>query len=184
MTKSQGSYPTISDDAVRNATGRGWDDWFRLLDSAGAADCTHREIVALVRGISGPGAWWEQMVAVSYEQIRGMRDKHQKSDGYQISTSRTIDVPIASAWEAWNQSRIRLRWLGENLPISGRSELRSLRFPWKTDGNCLVTFVEKGQGRCTVSVEHSRIDTAEHAEESKQFWREALGRLKTMLERD
>jgi uncharacterized protein YndB with AHSA1/START domain len=182
MTKSQGSSPSISDDAVRNATGRGWGDWFQLLDSAGAAGCAHREIVALVRGISGPGAWWEQMIAVSYEQRRGMRDKHQKSDGYQISASRTIDVPIASAWEAWSLSRKRIRWLGENLSISGRSELRSLRFPWKTGGKCLVTFVEKGEGRCTVSVEHSRIDTAEHAEETKLFWREALGRMKSMLE--
>ncbi len=61
MKTPRDGFPTISNDAVRNATGRGWDDWFRLLDSAGAAGCTHREIVALVRGISGPGAWWEQM---------------------------------------------------------------------------------------------------------------------------
>ena len=48
--------PPVSDDAVRKATGRGWDEWFTILDAAGAVAWKHPDIarwVAAKYGISG-----------------------------------------------------------------------------------------------------------------------------------
>jgi len=35
---------TTSDETIRERTGRGWEEWFELLDEWGAADRPHREI--------------------------------------------------------------------------------------------------------------------------------------------
>jgi hypothetical protein len=57
------------------------------------------------------------MVAVTYEQERGLRDKHQKPDGYEISRSKTITAPIANVYSAWNEKSKGPRWLAEPLEI-------------------------------------------------------------------
>ncbi len=36
----------LSSESVREATGRGWQEWLEALDAAGAADWKHKEIVA------------------------------------------------------------------------------------------------------------------------------------------
>src|SRR2546421_11362290 len=54
-----------SDEKIRERTGRGWEDWFELLDEWGAADRSHREIarwVAAQQGIE-PLAWNAQAIA-------------------------------------------------------------------------------------------------------------------------
>src|SRR5690348_5365346 len=40
------SAPTLktSDEKIRERTGRGWEDWFAILDEWGAAERSHREI--------------------------------------------------------------------------------------------------------------------------------------------
>jgi hypothetical protein len=37
----------VSDQAVRRATGRGWDDWLAVLDAAGAARWDHPRLATL-----------------------------------------------------------------------------------------------------------------------------------------
>jgi hypothetical protein len=37
-----------SDESIRRRTGRGWEEWFDVLDEWGAADRTHREIARWV----------------------------------------------------------------------------------------------------------------------------------------
>jgi hypothetical protein len=60
----------VSDEAVRSKTGRGWAEWFELLDGEGARE--------LIHGKYGIDGWWAQNVTVGHEQERGLRDKHQK----------------------------------------------------------------------------------------------------------
>ena len=36
----------LSSETVREATGRGWEEWLEALDAAGAADWNHGQIVA------------------------------------------------------------------------------------------------------------------------------------------
>lgn len=64
-----------SDDAIRERTGRGWEEWFDLLDEAGMGDRPHREIARWVAELLGvvPLAWAAQAVTVSYERARGGR---------------------------------------------------------------------------------------------------------------
>ena len=52
-------------------TGKGWDDWFRVLDGWDATSRSHTEIARYVNGEHGVDGWWAQSVTVGYERARG-----------------------------------------------------------------------------------------------------------------
>src|SRR5207247_2797059 len=81
--------PRMSDEAVESKTGKTWSRWFKHLDAAGGKRMTHQEITAHLSEKHGVRPWWTQMVAVTYEQARGLREVHEKSEGFEISVSRT-----------------------------------------------------------------------------------------------
>jgi Domain of unknown function (DUF4287) len=85
------SEPRMSDEAVKAKTGKTWKEWFAILDKAGAKKMTHQEIVQLLHTKHDVGPWWVQMVTVTYEQQSGMRQNHERPDGFQISVSRTLN---------------------------------------------------------------------------------------------
>src|SRR4051794_6251451 len=76
--------PRMSDEAVESKTGKTWSRWFKHLDAAGAKKMTHREIVAHLRDKHDVRSWWQQMVAVTYEQARGLREVGEKPGGFEI----------------------------------------------------------------------------------------------------
>jgi uncharacterized protein YndB with AHSA1/START domain len=181
----EGPNARIGDDAVRAKTGKGWDEWFRLLDAAGARQLDHRAIVALVSERHGVGPWWRQMVAVTYEQARGLRAQHEKPEGFEISVSRTIGVPVDDAYTAWHDARRRARWLPEKgLVVRKATPGRSLRITW-ADGrsSLVVAFAARGKGRCQVAAQHGKLPDAKAAARMKAYWAEALERMRALLEK-
>lgn len=174
----------ISDDAVRAKTGKTWAQWLKLLDAAGAKKMTHREIVAHVSGEYAVGPWWRQMVAVGYEQARGMREVHQTRQGYSISVSRTMAASANSLFEAWQDEKTRGRWLADKpIVIRKAAPGKSMRITW-TDGETSVevNFYPKGEAKTQVAVQHSKLKDVKAAARMKTYWASALDRLKEMLE--
>src|SRR5262245_38306938 len=107
----------ISDEAVKSATGKPWNEWFKLLDKAGAAKMDHRTIAAFLHDDLKCPPWWSQMVTVAYEQERGLRERHQSPDGYKVSVSRTLETTAAALDKAWRDQRVRNGWLSESIEI-------------------------------------------------------------------
>ena len=104
-----------SDEAVLRATGKSCDDWFAILDAAGARELAHREIAVYLREQENVSPWWSQEVTVQYERARGLREKHQTLSGYQVSVSKTIAVPLDALYAACADDKARSSWLGEAL---------------------------------------------------------------------
>jgi uncharacterized protein YndB with AHSA1/START domain len=177
--------PRMSDEAVRAKTGKTWAEWFALLDAAGAAKMSHREIVAYLHNEHGVGPWWQQMVTVTYEQARGLRAKHETPSGYQISRSKTLAVPAGKAFAAWKDRRTRARWLKDaDLVIRTSTPDKSLRITWGDGKTSLeVNLYPKGEDRCQVSVQHNKLADAEAAERMKAYWADALDALQKVLEK-
>src|SRR6185295_15856082 len=131
MTTKRSTAPRMSDIAVKAKTGKNWKDWFSILDKAGARKMNHQEIVKLVSEKYDVGPWWRQMVTVTYEQARGLREKHQKPAGYQISVSRTVNAPLAKLYKSFANAKSRSSWLGENGLIVRTATLdKSMRVTW------------------------------------------------------
>jgi uncharacterized protein YndB with AHSA1/START domain len=178
-------YSGISSEAVRAKTGKGWSEWLRVLDAAGAKKLTHQEIVALLRTEHGVGPWWQQMVTVGYEQARGLRVKHQKGDLFSIGVSKTISAPISVLYKAWSDEKRRSRWLGgKRIVVRTAKPRKYMRVTW-ADGksNLLVNFYPRGNGRGQVVVSHEKLPDAKSAAQMKSYWSKMLGRMQLLLER-
>jgi uncharacterized protein YndB with AHSA1/START domain len=175
--------PRLSDAAVKAKTGKPWAEWFALLDKAGAKKLPHKSIVAILHQQYGLGAWWEQMVAVSYEQARGMRKPHEKPEGYEIAKTKTFAEPIATVFDAWNDREKRRVWLKDHgFEIRKATPEKSLRFTW-VDGKTQVTvdFYSAGNSKTRVSVQHSKLPSAKAAAAMKTYWAAQLESLEAFL---
>jgi len=175
-----------SDEAIQRRTGRGWEEWFDLLDEWGAPDRTHRETARWVAELQGiePLAWNAQAVVSSYERARGLRAVGEQSEGFAVTVSRTIAVPAGRLYEAFVKESVRERWLpGARMRERTATKPKSARFDWG-DGSSRVnvTFLQKGAAKSTVALEHSRLVDAEDREQMKAWWRERLTALRSGLE--
>jgi hypothetical protein len=186
-TEQPGRSPLVtSDETIRRRTGRGWEEWFDLLDDWGAAQRTHREVarwVAEQLGI-GPLVWEAQAVTHSYERARGLREVGEHADGFAITAQKTIAVPPERVFDAFVDGSRRERWL-PGAVVKDRTATRPkvAHFDWAEDGSRLhVTFLDKGDGRSTVAVQHARLAGAAEADTMRAHWRAALTVLKTQLE--
>ncbi|OLT14699.1 hypothetical protein BJF78_17775 [Pseudonocardia sp. CNS-139] len=171
-----------SDARIRERTGRGWEEWFDLLDDAGMSGRPHREVARWVAAQLGvvPLAWPAQAVTGSYERARGGRAVGEHEDGFTVSVSRTIAVPAETAFDALVDPERRARWLDTDLHVRTSTRPRSARFD-HVDGRVAVTIDAKDAGRCTVTVAHSRLADAGLADKTRARWRERLDALKAVL---
>jgi uncharacterized protein YndB with AHSA1/START domain len=189
----------ISPESLRDATGRDWDSWLAALDAAGAADWSHKEIVAFLGREHGDAttSWWRQSISVGYEQARGKRLLGETRDaGFQVGVQRSVPARRAEVWELLT-SRPEL-WLGEGAvrieegeryDVTGASgEIRvvrpgeRLRLTWQPNGwaapaTLQVTLAESASGRTTIHVHLEKLPNGEARQSMRAHWREALGRL-------
>jgi uncharacterized protein YndB with AHSA1/START domain len=176
-----------SNEKIRERTGRGWEEWFEMLDEWGAAERTHREIARWVAEQQGvvPLAWNAQAVVSGYELTRGLRVVGEKEDGFAVTASRTVAVPVERLYDTFVSRAGRERWLtGDELRERTATRPKSARFDWgEGDTRVHVTFLSKGVARSTVALEHRRLPDAVEAERMKGYWRQRLIALKVLLER-
>ena len=175
--------PQISSEAVKAKTGKTWAQWFALLDKARAQAMSHKDIVAVLSKKHDIGPWWRQMVAVSYEQAKGLRAKHEKPDGFEITRSKTIKAAVDDVYEAWGNTRRRAQWLpGAKLTIRKATENKILRVTWGDGSNLEVSLHAKGATKTQIVVQHGKLASARAAAKQKAFWGEAFDRLAQLLE--
>ena len=184
----QGPKLSTSDAAIRERTGRGWEQWFDELDAWGAQERPHREIARHLAGVLDldPLAWNVQAITHSYELTRGLRAPGESPDGsFTVTASKTAAVPVDVLYDAVVDPARRERWLaGATLRERTATRPRSARFDWDGDGSRVhVTFTDKGDGRATATVSHERLAGAAEAERMKAFWRERVAALKQEVER-
>jgi hypothetical protein len=174
-----------SDEAIRERTGRGWEQWFDALDDWGAADRPHREISRWLAGELGlePLAWNVQAVAVGYERARGGRAVGEREDGFAVSVSTTVAVPVERLYDAFADEDARRTWL-RDATLGERTATRpkSTRYDWADGASRVqVTFAAKGVDKSTVVLSHERLADAGEAERMKAYWRDRLDALKSQL---
>jgi hypothetical protein len=185
---SEVSTPVLatSDAAIRERTGRGWEEWFDLLDDWGAAERSHREIARWMAEQLGtePLEWGAQAITYSYERARGMRELGQREDGFAITATKTVDVPVDRLYDAFVDESERVRWLPDGeLRERTATKPKSARFDWGDGASRVaVTFAEKGEARSTVALQHERLADAGEADRMKAYWRARVAELKQALE--
>jgi hypothetical protein len=183
-TGAEKPWLATSDASIRERTGRGWEEWFDLLDEWGAADLTHRDIarrVAQELGGIDPLAWNAQAITASYERTRGLRVAGQRADGFAITVQRTLPVPVERLFDAFHDPERRARWLDHELNERTATRPKRARFDWGGgESRVHATFDDKG-AKSRVTLEHARLADGDEAARMKAYWRERLAALSDQI---
>ena len=190
---------------MREATGRGWEEWLEALDAAGAADWNHGQIVAHLEREhrEATTGWWRQSITVGYEQARGKRAEGETAAGFQVGVQRSVAASPAEAWELV-VSRPEL-WLGQGASVAfeegeryevpagdgapgASGEIRvvkpgaRLRMTWQPEGwarpaTLQLTLLESGPTKTATHAQLEKLPDADAREVTRERWRGALERL-------
>src|SRR5581483_801125 len=172
----------LSDEAVKAKTGKTWAEWLTILDKAGAKKMDHKGIVACLSDKHDVGSWWQQMIAVGYEQARGLREKHQSASGFSASASKTVSANLETLYEAWNNKKKRDKWLpAVEMSVRKATPNKSMRITWSDGTSVNVGFYGKGDDKSQVALQHIKLRDAKEVAKMKTYWGEALDRLKASL---
>lgn len=173
----------ITDTAVRKATGKGWGDWYAVLDAAGAREMTHQQIMAVIA--RDPVAdWWQQVITVTYEKARSIRSKHHKDDGFSANASKAINAGVTRLFDAWADDAQRALWLETpGWHVRKSTPYKQLRATW-VDGRTQIEvhFWPRSEHRTLIQVEHSKLSSLADVQRLKAFWAAALEHLRAMVE--
>jgi len=171
----------MSDAAVKKATGRDWLEWVAALDAARASEKPHGQIAEYVSSLGTPD-WWSQMVTVGYERIRGLREKGQRRGGaYEVNKSRTFAVPVEKLFDAFTNARTRKRWLDAKINVRTAHANKTIRASFDDGTLAQFYFVDKANGKSTVTVQHQKLADKDTATRTKQSWTERLDALAKVL---
>ena len=182
---SRGPALAVSDAVIRTKTGRGWEEWFDLLDGWGAAVRSRSDALRWLGGEHGVTGWGANAVTINYERARGLLAVGEHPDGFSIFVTKTVAVPVDRLYEAFLDESLRDRWLPDG-KLRERTALkpRSARFDWGDGASRVnVTFVAKGDVRSTAALHHERLVDGDEAERMKTLWRDRVAALKEVLER-
>jgi uncharacterized protein YndB with AHSA1/START domain len=100
----------ISDEAVETRTGKSWAQWFRALDRWGAAKKGHKATAQWLHETHQLSSWWSQMITVRHELDRGLRDKHERPTGYEVSVTRRVASSATRAFDALSRPGDLSQW--------------------------------------------------------------------------
>jgi hypothetical protein len=181
--KKPGNKPIMTDTGIREKTGRGWDEWYALLDKAGAVKLDHKGITALLDKKWKPGPWWGQMIAVSYERARGIRAMNQKCDGeFSVSVTKVIPVGLSELFDAATDPATRRKWFPSGaFEETSKTTNKYWRGKWRKDGRLEVGFYARGPGKAQIALQSNKLSGTEAVESERAAWKKAIEKLASML---
>src|ERR1043165_6481191 len=121
-------YNGIGSEAVKAKTGKGWEDWLKILKREKADKLKHKEIATLLYEKHKLDGWWAQMVTVGFEQAHNLRVKNQRSDGeFSIDVTRVIAAPLSELYALFPEDAGRKKWLKEKFEIRKATKNKGIR---------------------------------------------------------
>lgn len=171
------------EDALTRATDRSWTHWIRLLDAEQAHQWPHREIAAWLVANHEISTWWAQSVTVGYERVRGLRALGQRRDGqWEVSRSRTFPWSSERVFRALHDDARRRAWLGDvAVLVRAARPPRSLRLTWPDGTSVEMYLTEKGPIKTQLTVQHTRLASAEDRIARREWWVPRLDALGALL---
>ena len=186
----------MTEAAVKSATSKSFEDWFRELDRTGGPGPGRRAITERLMTDNGLVAWWAQTIAVEYERARAVHEKDGRPKGYSICVTKTIVAPPDRVFDAFGAAELLEAKLVEGgtfaTPDGNRGSFtkvarpKTLRFTWEDRDPKLASTVEvkltPSGPKTGLVLNHERIQTRPHADGLRAAWIETIGKLKQMLE--
>ena len=167
--------PELSDESVREATGRGWDEWCDIVDAWPGHSDGHTAIAAYLREEHGVQGWWAQSVTGGYERITGLRLPYQQPDGtFSAGKSRTVtaDTDFLRGMLLDDDDRSDL-FPGLDTELRSRPTSKVLRIGIGP-GTAQIALDPASEGRVKVTIAHERLPSPAEVDQWKNYWSEWL----------
>lgn len=198
MKENIGITSQISDASVKKYTKKNWSQWIDILNQAGAAHWSHKEIVAFLKKKYKITIWWQQMVTTGYEVKTGRRIAGQNMKGEYTSTStKTFPISAKAAWKLVSSPPGIAVWLkplsefelkpkrsfecegevyGEvrTMKAGQRARLSWKETEWSKATILQVLVVARPKNKCMVIFQHDHIKDTRTKHQLKERWRQAL----------
>lgn len=188
----------VSNASVVKGSGRGWDEWVKILTKAGAKSWTHQQIVSFLAFKYKLTPWWQQGVTLGFEIHTGRREEGQTLKGdFTLTVTKSTKVNVKKAWAYMTSAdglALWLRPLSELKMKPGASfeseygtygKVRTMkagvraRLSWQKvedeKPTIIQLYVAKQQSGATILViSHEGIRSPREKELLRTFWREGL----------
>lgn len=165
------SEPQQSDALITERTGRDWDAWRSEIEAwPGHAD-GHAAVAQWLQSQHGLDGWWAQSVTVGWERISGRRLAHQMPDGtFTANASATIAADAAAIRELLLDENGRTDLFpGMDAELRSRPTSKNVRIGFEGT-SAEIALVAKEDGRVTITVQHSKLPSADDVPHWKAFW--------------
>jgi hypothetical protein len=167
--------PKTSSEAVKKATGKGWHEWFAILDKAGAKKLDHTAIADLVYKKHlkhHKTGWWAQMVTVEYERSRGLRAVNQNKQGFAVTIHKTHGVPVGKLFAAWRAYAKK-----QKLIESTVHEGKTVRYKRQGGGPLIVAAFSPMKSGSRIGLDITHLPNAGDVDKERKRWRTVLDAL-------
>lgn len=170
-----------STESVVKGTGKTWDEWYALLDNAGARQMSHQEIVRwLFDNANLDNGWWCQSITGSYERHIGRREEGQTCTGdYKTSASKTLAASLDEVLERWRaqvdgQTEFNGVPLAEEPAVAVTGRWRYWRAKLADGGRITVSITNAGNGKTSFGLSHDKLNSRDEVESWKTYWRKLV----------
>ena len=172
------SEPEMPEDKVREATGRGWDDWCDVIEAWDGRSKGHTAIARHLADAYDMNSWWAQGVTIGYERITGLRVLHQMTDGsFAASKSKTLDIDVTMLRELLIDDEARRDLIvGYDTVLRSKPTSKALRIGFE-EGSALFSFDAAANGRTRITVTQEKLTSAEAADRWRFYWTDWLDAL-------
>lgn len=184
----------LSNKTAIKSTGHDLEHWFKVLDKFGTKN--HTKAADYLYSEHKVKAWHGQMITVTWERSRGLRQENQSCTGtFQVSVSRAIAAPVEWIVGFINHAKSRKQWLNTASPALARAledafaagksmELKKagyarMRYKW------LSSVVElratgKPDGKSSLVADSSDLPDADAVVVRREAFAQALDQLREM----
>ncbi len=170
--------PEMPDAKVREATGRGWEDWCQVIEAYDGRQEGHARIARHLIDEYGMNPWWAQGVTIGYERITGLRVLHQMTDGsFAASKSKTLDIDVSALRAMLIDDEARRDLIiGYDTVLRSKPTSKSLRIGFD-EGSALFSFDPATNGRTRITVTQGDLSSTEAADRWRFYWTDWLDAL-------
>lgn len=169
--------PDVSEERVREHTGRGWQEWVDLIDAGPGRKATHAAIAEWVDQEHRVGGWWAQGITVGYERITGLRLPGQMPDGtFSVSRTKTLALEPDQVRGLIDDDEARTALLpGLQARLRSKPSAKSPRFSLTDsdsgeDLGVLQFRVEPTSAACRLVVTHDKLPGPAAGQAWKEHW--------------
>ncbi len=188
----------ISDAAVKQATGKAWHEWLLLLDLAGAAEQSNKDIVNIIAATGAVSPWWCQTIATHYRRSRQQKVVGQTDGaGFEMGAQHTLPLGQVTLWNLLASPRGLALWLGEtqDFTLTAGAEyaladgthgvIRALNPPdhirltwqpanWATHSTLQIRLIALEDERTSLRIHHERLPDEATRLRMRQHWQTVL----------